>query len=185
MAKEEFDNGINLDLIKDIEFIENGMELSRVRDILNAIIKQVNDKQAITLSYKELKDQPCINGVELTAKTSAEELNISFLQLADINELGDIIVQIVEQKAIEAATQALKTKLDSDFSGLPDLEYNLKEDMLLPASDGKQVFKVKISDFMLYLKYLILQDKTFIKLLSGGQLNIILPKNEYEEKILD
>jgi len=152
-----------------IEFIQNGMELSKVREIINAIIQQLNSNATTIVSYKELQDRPCINGVELTTSTTAQELKLTLSHLANIQEIENLLTQIGEQKAKEVATETMKTKLDSDFSRLPELKYNFNEDMLLTISDKNGIFRATVSDLLLYLKYLILKDTTFEKMGSGGK----------------
>ena len=152
-----------------IEFIQNGMELSQVRDILNNIIKIVNDREETKLSYYDLQDQPCINGIELTAKTSANELHITLSELDNIQDIKRLVAEIGEQRAEEVATEVLKTKLDSDLTLLPELQYNFNEDMLVTINDKGDNYKAKISDLLLYLKYLILKDITFGKMLGNNK----------------
>lgn len=152
----------------NIELIENGMELSRVREILNTVIQKINQKEETQHSYQDLADRPCINGVLLTAQTTARDLNLTLSQLGNVNEVENMVTQIVEQTTESVAKSSLSTKLDSDFSTLPEMRYNFNETMLLSIFDGSNIFKAKIEDLLLYLKYLILKDTTFGKLTSGG-----------------
>jgi hypothetical protein len=153
----------------NIELIENGMELSQVREILNAVIQKVNGEQTPAISYRDLADRPCINGVELTAATTAKELNLTLSQLSNTQEIETLVTQIGTQKASETARSELSSKLDSDFSTLRDLKYNFDENMLLTIGDGSEIYKTTVHDLLLYLKYLILQDSTFERVASGGR----------------
>ena len=146
-----------------IKLIENGMELSQVREILNAVIQQINQGQQAPISYYDLEDRPCINGVELTADTTAQELRLTLSQLSNMQEIEHLITQTGETKARETARSELASKLDSDISKLPDLRYNFDERMLLTINANNENYKATIFDLVLYLKYLILQDATFEK----------------------
>lgn len=150
-----------------IELIENGMELSKVREILNEVIAKVNQDQMPQVSYKDLADRPCINGVELTANTTAKELNLTLSQFGNANEIKELVREVGERHTAETVRTALESKLDSDFSALPNLRYNFNEEMLLTISDGRTPFKATINDLILYLKYLILKDGTFEKIASN------------------
>lgn len=154
-----------------IELIENGMELSQVREILNAVIQRVNGEQSPTISYRDLSDRPCINGVELTAATTTKELNLTLSLLANKKEIETLVREVGEQKASETARQELSSKLDSDFTTLRDIKYNFDEKMLLTIGDGSEIYKATVHDLLLYLKYLILQDSTFERVASGGRID--------------
>jgi hypothetical protein len=147
-----------------IAFIEDGMELSTIREILNTVIQQVNQGKETSISFYDLTERPCINGVELTPDTTAQQLNLTLSQLGNKQEIEDLVTQAGERKAQETARNELAGKLDSDFSQLPELRYNFDERMLLTINAGNEVFKATIFDFLLYLKYLILQDATFERL---------------------
>lgn len=149
-----------------INFIENGMELSQVREILNAVIQQVNQGQQPSISYYDLEDRPCINGVELTENTTAQELRLTLSQLSNMQEIESLVTQAGENKARETARSELAGKLDSDTSKLPDLRYNFDGRMLLTINANNENYKATIFDLVLYLKYLILQDATFEKYVS-------------------
>jgi len=163
----------------NIELIENNMELSQIRAILNTVIQKVNQGQQTQISYTDLTDRPCINGVALTAQTTGSELNLTLPQLANRTDIENLVKQIGEQKAAEVASTALASKLDSDFSRLPNLRYNFNEEMLLTISDGRGIFKATVNDLLLYLKYLILKDSSFEKLASG---KVGLETGEKEEE---
>jgi len=150
-----------------IALIENGMELSKIREILNEVIQQINQGQTAQISYNDLANRPCINGVELNEETKAGELNLTLSQLANKMEIESLVTQIGEQKAAAVADNALASKLDCDFGKLPELRYNFKDDMLLTVSDGSSIFKATVNDLIIYLKYLILRDATFEKLATG------------------
>jgi len=153
----------------NIEFIENGMELSQVREILNEVILKINQEDEKKISFYDLTERPCINGVELTENTTAQELHLTLSQLENVQEIESMVAQIGSQKAEEAAKSELESKLDRDFSKLPDLKYNFNENMLLTINDGNNIFKATISDMLLYLKYLILKDTTFEKFATGAK----------------
>lgn len=139
------------------------MELSQVREILNAVIVKVNQTPESFQSYEDLSERPCINGVVLTAETTAAQLNLTLSQLGNETEIESMVTRVVEETAANVTKNALANKLDSDFTQLPEMKYNFKEDMLLTISDGGSIFKANISDLLLYLKYLILQDNIFEK----------------------
>jgi len=146
-----------------IAFIEDGMELSKIREIINALIQQVNQWETPTNSYYDLKDRPAINGVELTDKTTVEELNLTLSQFSNLHEIENLVAEIGERVAKDTVQLELAAKLDSDINKLPDLKYNFDQQMVLTVNNGKDNFKATIYDLLLYLKYLILQDTTFGK----------------------
>jgi len=152
-----------------IELIENGMELAKVREILNAVIQKVNGEMTPAISYRDLADRPCINGVELTAATTAKELNLTLSHLANTQEIESLINDVGGRKASETARSELSSKLDSDFTTLRELKYNFDEKMLLTIGNGSEIYKATVHDLLLYLKYLILQDSTFERIASGGR----------------
>ena len=170
--------------MKNIDFIENGMEFSEVREILNAVILHINQQKERTLSYNDLSDLPCINGVELTSDTTSNELNLTLSQLSNANEIEGVCSKFAEATAAKVAKELLKSKLDSDFSGLTELKYNFKENMLLALRDKETSYYTTVNDLLLYLKYLILKDKTFGKLVeiqgTPPEEAIIAPPEEKE-----
>jgi phage I-like protein len=150
-----------------IEFIEDGMELSQIREILNAVIQKVNQGQTTPLSFYDLSDRPCINGVELSANTTAQELNITLSQLKSLQEIENLVTQLAEQKTTDATRSVLASKLDSNFSALPQLQYNLDEGMsiIINTSQG-ETFKTNMADLIMYLKHEIIKiDSQYLRVI--------------------
>jgi len=150
-----------------IEFIEDGMELSQVREILNAIIRQINENKTVPISYNDLNDRPCINEVELTSKTKAQELKLTLSQFENIKEIENLVIQIGEQKIAEMVQEANARKLDSDFSVLQPLQYNLDEGMSVAINTGKgEICKTTLGDLIMYLKHEIIKiDSQYLRVI--------------------
>jgi len=150
-----------------IEFIEDGMELSQVREILNAIIRQINENKTASISYNDLHDRPCINEVELTSKTKAQELKLTLSQFENIKEIENLVIQIGEQKIAEMVKEATSGKLDSNFSALQSLQYNLDEGMSVAINTGKgEICKTTLGDLIMYLKYEIIKiDSQYLRVI--------------------
>ena len=150
-----------------IKLIENGMELSQVREILNAVIQKVNGEQTPTVSYLDIADRPCINGVELSANTTAQDLNITLSQLKSLQEIENLVTQIAEQKTTEATRSVLASKLDSNFSALPQLQYNLDEEMsIIINTVNGEACKTTMADLIMYLKHQIIKiDSQYLRVI--------------------
>jgi enolase len=150
-----------------IEFIEDGMELSKIRETINTLILKVNQGQQIPISYYDLKDRPCINGVELSANTTIQELNITLSQLKSVQEIENLVTQLAEQKTTEATRSVLASKLDSNFSTLPPLQYNLDEGMSIIINTAKgETFKTTMADLIIYLKHEIIKiDSQYLRVI--------------------
>ena len=151
-----------------IDYIENGMELSRVREILNEVIDVVNSIGEITNSYNDLNDRPAIDGVELTSTSSMKEFKIDASQLPDFGDLETLFIEVAERKAEEVAKSATAGKLDADYSTLKKLEYNISEGMTVAicTPDGG-IYQTSLADLILYLKYAILKiDDQYLRVIK-------------------
>lgn len=150
-----------------IEFIEDGMALSQIREKLNAVIQQVNQGRETPLSYYDLRDRPCINGIELSESTTIQDLNITLSQLKSLQEIETLVTQLVEQKTTQATKSALASKLDSDFSSLPSLQYNLDEGMSIIINTAQgEIFKTSMADLIMYLKHEIIKiDSQYLRVI--------------------
>ncbi|MDL2312213.1 hypothetical protein LJC68_04990 [Bacteroidales bacterium OttesenSCG-928-B11] len=151
-----------------IEQIENGMELSKVREILNEVIGIANEIGKITNSYNDLDDRPAIDGVELTSKSSMRDFKIEASQLPNQEELEKLFIQIAERKAEEVAKNAVAGKLDSNYSVLKKLEYNIGENMTVAIGTPEgEIFQTSLDDLVLYLKHAILKiDDQYLRVIK-------------------
>ncbi len=151
-----------------IECIENGMELSKVREILNEVISTVNSIGEITNSYNDLKDRPAIDGVELTSKSSMKEFKIELSQLPNMKDLEKMFVQVAENKAEEVAKNATAGKLDANYSTLKKLEYNINEGMTVAICTPEgEIYQTNLDNLVLYLKYAILKiDDQYLRIIK-------------------
>lgn len=141
--------------IEKIELIENGMELSVVRQILNQVIERVNELQKISNSYDDLENRPAIDGVTLTSKTTFEDFQIPISSLENFEGFEKRIRQIAADAAVNAMAEALEGKLDKDFTQLQQRKYELNESMIVAVDTGKgEVFKTTLGDLLLYMIYL-------------------------------
>jgi hypothetical protein len=138
--------------------IENGMELAKVRRILNQAIERLNELEKVSGSYDDLENRPAIDGVTLTSKTTFQEFRIPISSLENYEELQKQICDTAAETAERTATESLKRKLDADFTTLKARKYELDESMLVAVDNGKgEVFKTTLSDLILYLKYAIVK----------------------------
>lgn len=141
--------------IEKISLIENGMELSVVRKILNQVIERVNELQKISNSYDDLENRPAIDGVTLTSRTSFEDFQIPMSSLENFEGLEKRLMQIAADAAVSAVAEALEEKLDKNFTQLQQRKYELNESMIVAVDTGKgEVFKTTLGDLLLYMIYL-------------------------------
>ena len=150
-----------------IDYIENGMELSKVREIINEIISKVNEFDKVTNSYNDLTNKPAIDGTELTEKSTMKDFKIDISQLSNFEQLEKSIIEITAQKAVETATAAVAGKLDSNFSVLPQLNYNLNEKMtVIINTDKGELLRTTLGDLILYLKHEIIKiDSQYLRVI--------------------
>ena len=106
--------------------IENGMELAKVRRILNQAIERLNELEKVSGSYDDLENRPAIDGVTLTSKTTFQEFRIPISSLESYEELQKQILTTAEETAERTATESLKRKLDADFTTLKAQRRNNK-----------------------------------------------------------
>ncbi|MDL2309459.1 hypothetical protein LJC68_09430 [Bacteroidales bacterium OttesenSCG-928-B11] len=151
-----------------IEYIENGMELSKVREIFNEVIAKINSMGEVTNSYNDLKDKPAIDGVELSGKSSMKEFNIEVSQLPDAEELEKLFIEVAEKKAEEVAKNATSGKLDADYGALKKLEYNINEGMTVAICTPEgEIFQTSLDNLVLYLKHAILKiDDQYLRVIK-------------------
>lgn len=141
-----------------IEYVENGMELSKVREIINGTVKVINELGEVTNSYNDLANKPALDGVVLHEKSSMKEFKIDISQLSNYEQLEKSIIEIGTKKAAEVAKEVVSGKLDANFNGLPQLNYNLDENMTIIINTEKgEIFKTSLGDLILYLKHEILK----------------------------
>lgn len=141
--------------IEKISLIENGMELTVVRKILNQVIERVNELQKISNSYDDLENRPAIDGVTLTSRTSFEDFQIPMSSLENFEGLEKRLMQIAADAAVSAVAEALEKKLDKNFTQLQQRKYELNESMIVAVDTGKgEVFKTTLGDLLLYMIYL-------------------------------
>lgn len=151
-----------------IASIENGMELSQMREILNEVIKAINAIGEITNSYNDLQDRPAIDGVELSADSSMKDFKIDLAQLPNIGDLEKLFVEVAERKAEEVARNATSGKLDADYNALKKLEYNISEGMSVAiCTQEGEVYQTTLDDLVLYLKHAILKiDDQYLRVIK-------------------
>ena len=151
-----------------IDYIENGMELSRVREILNEVIDVVNSIGEVTNSYNDLNDRPAIDGIELSASSSMKDFKIDASQLPDVGELEKLLIQVAERKAEEVAKSATIGKLDADYGTLQKLDYNISEEMTVAICTPKgEIYQTSLDNLILYLKHAILKiDDQYLRVIK-------------------
>ncbi len=141
-----------------IETISNGMDLARVREILNRLIERVNELERVTNSYDDLENRPAINGVTLTSQTSVQDLQIPASSLVGYSDLIAQAQQAASQTAESTAQTEVRAKLDGDFTKLPQREYELATSMLVVIGDDKgNAYKTTLGDLIDYLKHEVLK----------------------------
>ena len=134
-----------------IETISNGMDLARVREILNRLIERVNELERVTNSYDDLENRPAINGVTLTSQTSVQDLQIPASSLVGYSDL-------IAQAQQAAAQTTARAKLDGDLTKLQPREYELATSMLVVIGDDKgNAYKTTLGDLIDYLKHEVLK----------------------------
>ncbi|MDL2308949.1 hypothetical protein LJC68_09560 [Bacteroidales bacterium OttesenSCG-928-B11] len=151
-----------------IELIENGMELSKVREILNEVIAIANGIGETANSYNDLDDRPAIDGIELTAKSSMRDFKIEPSQLPNQEELEQLFIQVAEKKAEEVAKNAVVGKLDANYAALKKLEYNIGENMTVAIGTPEgEIYQTSLDNLVLYLKHAILKiDDQYLRVIK-------------------
>ena len=114
-----------------IDTIENGMELSRVRSILNELIERVNELDGISNSYNDLEDLPAIDGVPLTSESKMSDFAIPATSMEDFSGLTEMVAETAAKAAAETAEESISDKLSCDFSKLEKLEYEFDKSMTI------------------------------------------------------
>ena len=141
-----------------IETISNGMDLARVREILNRLIERVNELERVTNSYDDLENRPAINGVTLTSQTSVQDLQIPASSLVGYSDLIAQAQQAAAQTAESTAQTTTRAKLDGDLTKLQPREYELAASMLVVIGDDKgNAYKTTLCDLIDYLKHEVLK----------------------------
>lgn len=141
-----------------IETISNGMDLARVREILNRLIERVNELERVTNSYDDLENRPAINGVTLTSQTSVQDLQIPASSLVGYGDLIAQAQQAAAQTAESTAQTTTRAKLDGDLTKLQPREYELATSMLVVIGDDKgNAYKTTLGDLIDYLKHEVLK----------------------------
>ena len=141
-----------------IETISNGMDLARVREILNRLIERVNELERVTNSYDDLENRPAINGVTLTSQTSVQDLQIPASSLVGYSDLIAQAQQAAAQTAESTAQTTTRAKLDGDLTKLQPREYELATSMLVVIGDDKgNAYKTTLGDLIDYLKHEVLK----------------------------
>ena len=141
-----------------IETISNGMDLARVREILNRLIERVNELERVTNSYDDLENRPAINGVTLTSQTSVQDLQIPASSLVGYSDLIAQVQQAAAQTAESTAQTTARAKLDGDLTKLQPREYELATSMLVVIGDDKgNAYKTTLGDLIDYLKHEVLK----------------------------
>ena len=108
--------------------IKEGMPWSEAISILNGYISEIeNIKKAIgecvvdgRIDYNTLSNQPRINAVQLSDKSTSEELNISVTK-EQLNE----IASICENRTASLVNQSLSAKVSADISSLQSADADI------------------------------------------------------------
>ena len=122
-----------------IETISNGMDLARVRKILNRLIERVNELERVTNSYDDLENRPAINGVTLTSQTSVQDLQIPASSLVGYSDLIAQAQQAAAQTAESTAQTTARAKL------------------VVIGDDKGNAYKTTLGDLIDYLKHEVLK----------------------------
>ncbi len=141
-----------------IDTIENGMELSRVRSILNELIERVNELDGISNSYNDLEDLPAIDGIPLTSESKMSDFAIPATSMEDFSGLTEMVAETAAKAAAETAEESISDKLSCDFSKLEKLEYEFDKSMTIAiCTDKGVVLSATLGDLITYLKHSVLK----------------------------
>ena len=142
----------------DIAYIENGMELSQVRSILNEVIAKLNAMKEVSTSYNDLDNRPAIDGIILTENSSMSDFDLKLSSLNNYSELREDVIAESRRVATQVAEQLSVDKLSNDYTSLSRLEYALNDTMIIAIANSKgEVLQTTLADFILYLKHAILK----------------------------
>lgn len=142
---------------QEISYIQEGMYLEEVRNILNNVIQHINSLQPSTNDYNLLNNKPRINGVELNEQSQTSEFNIS-LENTDIEDSCiEIAEQTAQNKTVQIIQQELgeiiESKVPKNFDQLPQKEYDFNLNSKIAIYQNNTLYKTTLNDLIAYLKY--------------------------------
>ena len=156
--------------------IKEGMPWSEAISILNGYISEIeNIKKAIgecvvdgRIDYNTLSNQPRINGVQLSDKSTSEELNISVTK-EQLNE----IASICESRTASLVNQSLSAKASADMSSLQSADADISGISFF-INDAKGVAKkISIDTLRAFFKNEVATQTGGVTVNNGGDTSAI------------
>lgn len=142
-----------------IGYLENGMDLDLVRDIINQMVEKLNSIETSPRDYNDLENKPAINGVELSSSSSMSEfpINIEDTTIIEsvINTANETAAVAAENTATELVETELSEKMPLNLSSLPPKQYDYSEETIVAITHNDITYQSKMKDIATYLEYLI------------------------------
>jgi len=142
-----------------IDFVENGMELSAVRAIINQMVDKLNSIETSPRDYNDLENKPAINGIELSSSSSMSEfpINIEDTTIIEsvINTANETAAVAAENAATDLVETQLSDKMPLNISLLPSKQYEYSEETIVAITHNDITYQSKMKDIATYLEYLI------------------------------
>lgn len=95
-----------------MNILEPGCSIAQIIGKINEIVTWINTREQTGVSYNDLSDKPCIDGVELTEYSQMKDFPLNSTQLQAISaDLESMVLTVAGNVSAEIAAETAETKV--------------------------------------------------------------------------
>lgn len=95
-----------------MNILEPGCSIAQIIEKINEIVTWINTREQTGVSYNDLSNKPCIDGVELTEDSQMKDFPLDSTQLQAISaNLESMVLTVAGNVSAEIAAETAETKV--------------------------------------------------------------------------
>lgn len=95
-----------------MNILEPGCSIAQIIGKINEIVTWINTREQTGVSYNDLSNKPCIDGIELTEYSQMKDFSLDSTQLQAISaDLESMVLTVAGNVSAEIAAETAETKV--------------------------------------------------------------------------
>lgn len=95
-----------------MNILEPGCSIAQIIGKINEIVTWINTREQTGVSYNDLSNKPCIDGIELTEDSQMKDFSLDATQLQAISaDLESMVLTVAGNVSAEIAAETAETKV--------------------------------------------------------------------------
>lgn len=95
-----------------MNILEPGCSIAQIIEKINEIVTWINTREQTGVSYNDLSNKPCIDGIELTEYSQMKDFPLDSTQLQAISaDLESMVLTVAGNVSAEIAAETAETKV--------------------------------------------------------------------------